>query len=228
MLRWRAAIATPPPRAGDAQPLLRRLTLGARAASRSDIKPENLLVNKAGVLKLADFGVSDHIKEDGDDTISKSAGTPAFMAPECCEPGSFSGKQADLWAAAVSLYFMLHGPTRARPAPTPHASTQPAPSTHVERFSRTMKGSVARAHLAALTRAGRAGKCPIIESNVIRLFERIVKDPIEFDAALPPDVLDLLTRALDKDRAKRLSARPRPHSPRPSRRWKGDPSPSGE
>ena len=58
--------------------------------------------------KLADFGVSDHIKEDGDDTISKSAGTPAFMAPECCEPGSFSGKQADLWAAAVSLYFMLH------------------------------------------------------------------------------------------------------------------------
>ena len=129
MLRWRAAIATPPPRAGDAQPLLRRLILGVRAASRSDIKPENLLVNKAGVLKLADFGVSDHIKEDGDDTISKSAGTPAFMAPECCEPGSFSGKQADLWAAAVSLYFMLHGPTRARPAPTPHASTQPAPST---------------------------------------------------------------------------------------------------
>jgi len=97
----------------------------------------------------------------------------------------------------------------------------------VDRFSRTMEGSVARAHLAALTLAGRAGKCPIIESNVIRLFERIVKDPIEFDASLPPDVLDLLTRALDKDPAKRLSARPQPPSPRPSRRWKGDPSPSG-
>jgi len=74
-----------------------------------DIKPENLLVTAEGRLKLADFGVSQHLGDDGDDLISKSAGTPAFMAPECCVPGSFHGKLADIWAAGVSLYFFVHG-----------------------------------------------------------------------------------------------------------------------
>jgi len=78
-----------------------------------DIKPENLLVCKeTGRLKLADFGVSQHLEsDDGDDgdMITKSAGTPAFMAPECCVPGAFHGKLADIWAAGISLYFFVHG-----------------------------------------------------------------------------------------------------------------------
>lgn len=31
------------------------------------------------------------------------------MAPECCTAGAFHGKLADVWAAGVSLYFMVHG-----------------------------------------------------------------------------------------------------------------------
>jgi len=74
-----------------------------------DIKPENLLVTKpGGLLKLADFGVSQYI-EDGDDLITKSAGTPAFIPPECCQTGPFRGKLADIWSAGISLYFFLHG-----------------------------------------------------------------------------------------------------------------------
>ena len=52
-------------------------------------------MTKEGVLKLADFGVSDHIADDGNDNITKSAGTPAFMAPECCQAGPFSGRQVE-------------------------------------------------------------------------------------------------------------------------------------
>mmetsp|Transcript_25799 Transcript_25799/g.50401 ORF Transcript_25799/g.50401 Transcript_25799/m.50401 type:complete len:438 (-) Transcript_25799:97-1410(-) len=73
-----------------------------------DIKPENLLVSKEGLLKVADFGVSQVLDTD-DDLISKSAGTPAFMAPECCRPGQFHGKLADLWACGCTLYFFVHG-----------------------------------------------------------------------------------------------------------------------
>uniref|UniRef100_A0A7S0MSI2 non-specific serine/threonine protein kinase n=1 Tax=Cryptomonas curvata TaxID=233186 RepID=A0A7S0MSI2_9CRYP len=73
-----------------------------------DIKPENLLITADGTLKLADFGVSQHLV-DGDDATTKSPGTPAFSSPESCVAGPFRGKLADVWAAGVSLYFFVHG-----------------------------------------------------------------------------------------------------------------------
>eukprot|EP00802_Teleaulax_amphioxeia_P016933 Tamp_17071.p2 GENE.Tamp_17071~~Tamp_17071.p2 ORF type:complete len:304 (-),score=89.29 Tamp_17071:209-1120(-) len=73
-----------------------------------DIKPENLLLAANGQLKLADFGTSQFL-EDGNDMINKTAGTPAFTAPEACAEGDFSGKAADIWASGVTLYMMTHG-----------------------------------------------------------------------------------------------------------------------
>ncbi|EKX50285.1 hypothetical protein GUITHDRAFT_85443 [Guillardia theta CCMP2712] len=73
-----------------------------------DIKPENLLLTKDGMIKLADFGTG-QVLEDGNDLINKSAGTPAFTAPEACVEGDFSGKGADIWAAGVTLYLFVHG-----------------------------------------------------------------------------------------------------------------------
>ncbi|CAG8692501.1 9436_t:CDS:2, partial [Racocetra fulgida] len=46
-----------------------------------DIKPDNLLLSAEGVLKIVDFGVSEMFTE-GNDKMKKSAGSPAFMAPE--------------------------------------------------------------------------------------------------------------------------------------------------
>ena len=45
-----------------------------------DIKPDNLLLSKDGVLKIVDFGVSEMFVK-GNDKMKKSAGSPAFMAP---------------------------------------------------------------------------------------------------------------------------------------------------
>jgi len=44
-----------------------------------DIKPDNLLISKDDILKIADFGVSNIIESD---TISSQQGTLAFLAPE--------------------------------------------------------------------------------------------------------------------------------------------------
>lgn len=47
----------------------------------------------------------------GDDTIKKSAGSPAFMSPELCTAGhgDYHGKADDVWSLGVTLYCMVVG-----------------------------------------------------------------------------------------------------------------------
>jgi len=48
------------------------------------------------------------VKED--DTLSRSAGSPAFLAPELCTVGAVvAGKPVDVWACGVSLYALIYG-----------------------------------------------------------------------------------------------------------------------
>ncbi|KAA0187470.1 hypothetical protein HAZT_HAZT008082 [Hyalella azteca] len=47
-----------------------------------DVKPENLLLDRCGHIKLADFGSSCRLSQDGSVTASLPAGTPDYLAPE--------------------------------------------------------------------------------------------------------------------------------------------------
>jgi serine/threonine protein kinase len=69
-----------------------------------DLKPENLLLSD-GVVKLSDFGVSEEYEGD-DDALRRTAGTPAFTAPELITAGQprARGRQVDVFAVGVSLY----------------------------------------------------------------------------------------------------------------------------
>ncbi|KAG7757632.1 hypothetical protein KL911_000608 [Ogataea haglerorum] len=79
-----------------------------------DIKPSNLLVSKDYVVKISDFGVSFAASLEGNDEVelAKTAGTPAFLAPELCKTdGSFDKVtyKIDIWALGVTLYCLLFG-----------------------------------------------------------------------------------------------------------------------
>ena len=69
-----------------------------------NLKPENILINKNGYIKVADFQLA---KEIGDRTYTM-CGTPGYMAPEMilCKG---HGLSVDWWAFGVLLYEMISG-----------------------------------------------------------------------------------------------------------------------
>jgi serine/threonine protein kinase len=74
-----------------------------------DIKPENVLISAQGRAKLSDFGVA-HCYQGVDDRLSRTAGSPAFLAPELCSSGSRPrGQPTDVWALGVTLFCMVFG-----------------------------------------------------------------------------------------------------------------------
>jgi serine/threonine protein kinase len=74
-----------------------------------DLKPDNLLVGADGVLKITDFGVARMFKDSEDGTLSDSAGTYHFFAPESCGGDPYSGYGADVWALGVILWVFAFG-----------------------------------------------------------------------------------------------------------------------
>jgi hypothetical protein len=71
-----------------------------------DLKPQNLLLNHRGELKLADFGLA--LETRGNVRVRGGIGTPAFMAPELWSDGTPSAA-SDIYGLGACLYFTLTG-----------------------------------------------------------------------------------------------------------------------
>ncbi|MBV8430674.1 MAG: serine/threonine protein kinase, partial [Solirubrobacterales bacterium] len=103
-----------------------------------DVKPGNLLVSEAEVVKLADFGIARAAGQSSITQVGSVLGTAAYLAPEQAR-GEEAGPRADIYSLGVVAYQLLSGrlPYEAnslseltlkqqREAPTPLGELNPA------------------------------------------------------------------------------------------------------
>ena len=80
--------------------------LHRRSIIHRDIKPGNVHLGADGELRLLDLGVAQSGLEEGGGNKAPQAGTPSFLAPEQFD-FSPPSRQTDLYAAGVTLYYLL-------------------------------------------------------------------------------------------------------------------------
>ncbi len=74
-----------------------------------DIKPNNIMINKDGVVKITDFGLAKDQTNAYNTMTIAGGGTLYYMSPEHLKGISFTDKRSDIYSLGMTFYEMLTG-----------------------------------------------------------------------------------------------------------------------
>ena len=82
-------------------------TMHSKQTLHRDIKPDNILINTNGDVKVADFGLASHVDKK-DDSLKSFEGTLAYMSPERMKGDPYS-YASDIWSVGMSILALALG-----------------------------------------------------------------------------------------------------------------------
>jgi serine/threonine protein kinase len=96
----------------DARPLVRQILEIIHSVHRAgvchrDLKPQNILFQRSGYIKLTDFGLATFLPENG--LLTTPCGSLGYTSPECLAGGTYDGSATDLWAVGVIAFAIVTG-----------------------------------------------------------------------------------------------------------------------
>ncbi len=131
---------------GQACDFARQAALGLHHAHQHglvhrDVKPQNLLIESSGRVKLLDFGLAMILEGETGDEFSmamifghESVGTAAYMAPEQAEDSLSVDARSDVYSLGCTLFASLTGDT-----PFPERSVTDLQKSHRARAPRSVR-----------------------------------------------------------------------------------------
>ena len=150
-----------------------------------DLKPENLLIDQSGNLKLTDFGFAKIIEK----RTYTVCGTPAYIAPEILL-NKGHGKAADWWSFGVLIYEFLAGydPFYAEDPMMLYQNILSLKYKFPPRFDKKAKSLIK--HLLCLDLSKRFGnlKNGCLDIKIHRFFDMLNWQDMEMNKVRPPYV----------------------------------------
>lgn len=105
------------------------------------LKPENVLFDELGNVKISDFGfsrITDRADDDASTPVLVGGGTVGYMAPERLQPsaGAAIGPPADIYGLGMLFYEMITGKLPGRRSPLPSQARKDVPSAFDDVFDK--------------------------------------------------------------------------------------------